>query len=238
MRKFVVAITAALIVSGTAWAADVAVDGGDNYAVPNLAAPFPNDQSTLELMWDNGTRRWSVVWLGEVGPSIWVANDFDASTLKTTYAKILKYKYYTRGAWPNEGWEGMRFAFYGFKGGVPGSMLWPTSGGGYFFKPNVGDIQSHIWVEFDINWTCPSVKFVAAQEQFYAYPYCDPFSLDNNTTFRNHSWQYSQGNWQLFPLDENLAPYRNLMIRVFVEPGQTFPGVAPSSIGRVKALYY
>ena len=81
MRKFVVAITAALIVSGTAWAADVAVDGGDNYAVPNLAAPFPNDQSTLELMWDNGTRRWSVVWLGEVGPSIWVANDFDASTL-------------------------------------------------------------------------------------------------------------------------------------------------------------
>jgi hypothetical protein len=28
------------------------------------------------------------------------------------------------------------------------------------------------------------------------------------------------------------------MIRVWIEPGQTFPGVSPSSIGRVKALYY
>ena len=235
MRKFVVAITAALIVSGAAWAADVAVDGGDNYAVPNLAAPFPNDQSTLELMWDNGTRRWSVVWL-EGYQASWVGNDFDASTLKTTYAKILKYKYYTRGDWPNEGWEGMRFAFYAFKGGVPGSMLWPTSGDPYFFKPSAS-IEGHIWVEFDVDWTCPSVKFVAAQEQFYTYPYCDPFSVDNNTTFRNHSWMYRGGAWSLLTLDTDPV-YRNLMIRVWVEPGQTFPGVAPSSIGRVKALYY
>jgi len=236
MRKFVVAITAALIVSGTAWAADVAADGGSAKA-PAFAAPFPNDQSTLELMWDNGTRRWSVIWL-EGYQASWVGNDFDASTLKTTYAKIMKYKYYTRGAWPNEGWEGMRFAFYGFKGGVPGSMLWPTSGNPHFFKPSAS-IEGHIWVEFDVNWTCPSVKFVAAQEQFYTYPYCDPFSVDLNPTNLGHSWQYSQGAWGPLNLNfEGVGPYRNLMIRVWVEPGQTFPGVAPSSIGRVKALYY
>jgi hypothetical protein len=236
MREFVVAVTTALIASGTAWAADVAVDGGDNYTAPHLAAPAPYNPATMELTWDNGQRRWSVCW-PEGSPNSWVGNDFDASTLKTTYAKILKYKYYTRGAWPNQTWEGMRFAFYSFKGGVPGSMLWPTSGTPHFFKPNAG-IDSHIWVEFDVDWICPSVKFVAAQEQFYDYPYCDPFSLDNNTDFVGHTWAYLQGQWQPFPEYSNLTPYRNAMVRVIVEPGQTFPGVAPSSIGRVKALYY
>jgi hypothetical protein len=217
------------------WAADVAADGGGHYAVPNVHAPF--NPATMELQWDNGLRRWSVCWRqGE--QNAWVANDFDVATLKTTYAKILKYKYYTRGAWPNEGWEGMRFAFYGFRGGVPGSMLWPTSGDPYFFKPNNSNIQSHIWVEFDVDWTCPSVRFVAAQEQFYDYPYCDPFSLDNNTDFVGHTWRYYQGIWEAFPEYPNLTPYRNAMIRVWVEPGQEFPGVTPSSIGRVKALYY
>jgi hypothetical protein len=78
---------------------------------------------------------------------------------------------------------------------------------------------------------------LAAQEQFYNYPNCDPFALDNNTTFRGHSWQYYEGSWA--PYERSTDPvYRNLMIRVWVEPGQEFHGVAPSSIGRVKALYY
>ena len=233
--KYLAFIVALAFMTAPAWAADVVADGGSSRA-PAFAAPVPNDQSTLELKWDNGLRRWSVVWNPGFQGS-WVGNDFDASTLKTSYAKILKYKYYTRGAWPNTGWDGMRFAFYSFKGGVPGSMLWPTSGNPHFFKPSAG-IQAHIWVEFDVGWTCPSVKFVAAQEQFYNYPNCDPFSLDNNTSFRGHSWLYFEGTWQPFPDYENLTPYRNAMIRVWVETGQEFPGVAPSSIGRVKALYY
>ena len=233
MSKFVLAIGAALLLGGSSWGADVALDGGGNAAHGFMAAA-PYNPATMELAWDNGLRRWSIAWY--TGSDSWVGNDFDASTLKTTYAKILKYKYYTRGNWPNEGWDGMRFAFFSFKGGVPGSMLWPTSGSPYFFKPS-GGIQAHIWVEFDVNWTCPSVKFVAAQEQFYNYPTCDPFSVDNNTVFRGHSWEYYEGSWS--PFESSTDPiYRNLMIRVWVEPGQTFPGVAPSSIGRVKALYY
>jgi hypothetical protein len=233
MRNGLFIAVSVLALCAAAWGADAALDGG--YApAAGIAAPTARDQASLELMWDNGTRRWSMAWY--TGGDSWVGNDFDVSTLKTTYAKILKYKYYTRGAWPNEGWEGMRFAFYSFKGGVPGSMLWPTSGSGYFFKPSAG-IQAHIWVEFAIDWTCPSQKFVAAQEQFYNYPTCDPFSIDNNTSPRNHSWQYYQGSWSPFT-QSNVEPYRNLMIRVWVEPGQEFPGVAPSSIGRVKALYY
>jgi hypothetical protein len=232
--KYCAFIAVLAFLTAPAWGADVVADGG-NTTTPYLAAPTPRDQASLELMWDNGQRRWSVAWY--TGSGTWVGNDFDVSTLKTTYAKILKYKYYTRGAWPNEGWEGMRFAFYAFKGGVPGSMLWPTSGSPYFFKPSAG-IQAHIWVEFAIDWTCPSQKFVAAQEQFYNYPICDPFSLDDNTSFVGHSWEYIQGQWAPFTEYSNLAPYRNVMIRVWVEPGIEFPGVTPSSIGRVKALYY
>jgi hypothetical protein len=115
-------------------------------------------------------------------------------------------------------------------------MLWPTSGHPYFFKPSNPDIQSHIWVEFNIDWTCPSVKFLAAQEQFYNNPTCDPFSVDNDTNFKGHSWEYAQGQWS--PLSTSADPYKNLMVRLWIEPGQEFPAVAPSSIGRVKALYY
>jgi hypothetical protein len=232
MKIFASAI-AFIAVAAPLWAADFVADGGYG-AAPGPAAAA-SDQSTLELMWDNGQRRWSVAWY--TGADYWVGNDFTISTLKTSHVKILKYKYYTRGAWPNQGWEGMRFAFYNFGGGVPGSRLWPTSGGGYFFKPSAG-IEGHIWVEFDIGWTCPSQGFVAAQEQFYNYPNCDPSSLDNNTSFVGHSWEYSQGSWRPFVEYPNLTPYRNVMIRVWVETGYTFPGIEPSSLGRVKALYY
>ncbi len=232
--KYLAFIVALALMTAPAWAADVVADGGSSRAHA-FAAPVPNDQSTLELLWDSGKRGWSIAWY--TGADTWVGNEFDVSTLKTSYAKILKYKYYTRGAWPNEGWDGMRFGFFNFRGGVPGSMLWPTGGSPYFFKPS-GGIQAHIWVEFNIDWTCPSVKFVAAQEQFYNYPTCDPFSVDNNTTFVGHSWLYQEGSWAPYQAEGVTAPYRNLMIRIWVETGQEFPGVAPSSIGRVKALYY
>ncbi|UCH77863.1 MAG: hypothetical protein JSU81_09070 [Candidatus Coatesbacteria bacterium] len=233
MKIWVVLLTGVLAAAGATWAADVAVDGGPYGSSPAVSAPVPTDQSTLELKWDNGLRRWSVAWY--TGAGSWVGNDFDISTLDTSYVKILKYKYYTRGAWPNQGWEGMRFAVYNFGGGVPGSRLWPTSGSGYFWRPS-GGINAHIWVEFDVNWTCPSVKFLAAQEQFYNWPQCDPFAVDNNATFLRHSWQYYGGQWQ--PYAGSSDPYYNLMIRVWVETGVEFPGVEPSSIGRVKALYY
>jgi hypothetical protein len=233
--KLMTALILGLAIAAPLWAADVFFDGGGYTPGPALTEPASYDQSTLELKWDNGTRKWSLAWYTGAG---WVlGNDFDVSTLKTSYVKVSKYKYYTRGAWPNQGWDGMRFAIYNFGGGVPGSMLWPTGGSGYFFKPNAG-IEGHIWVEFDINWVCPSLKFLPSQEQFYNYPHCDPWSVDTNTTFMGHSWLYSSGTWQPYEVSGVSAPYRNLMIRVWVETGQEFPGIAPSSLGRLKALYY
>jgi hypothetical protein len=233
MRNILLVAASALVACGAAWAADVAADGGYS-ASPNFSAPTPHDQATLELKWDNGTRRWSVAWY--TGGDSWVGNDFGTSTLKTTHVKILKFKRYSYSDWPNTGWDGFRIGFFNFRGGVPGDMLWPTGGTGYYFRPS--GLSGHVWVECDINWTCPTVAFVAAEEQFYNWPTCDPFALDNNTTFLKHSWQYYGGSWSPVEFPEEWGPYRNLMIRVWVETGQEFPGVAPSSIGRVKALYY
>ena len=117
MKRLTVVILG-LAVAAPLWAADFAFDGGGYATSPGFAEPAFYDQSTLELSWDNGERRWSVAHY--TGAGHWVGNDFKVSTLKTSYVKILKYKYYTRGAWPNQQWEGMRFAFYNFGGGVPG----------------------------------------------------------------------------------------------------------------------
>ncbi len=229
MKRLVLILALA---AAQAWAADVAMDGAAVPAAAGWRTAAPADGTTLELMWDNGTRRWSVAWY--TGADAWVGNDFDIRTLKTEYVKILKFKFYTRDNWPNTQWDGFRIAFYNFYGGVPGSRLWPTGSPGYFFRPS--GLTGHVWVECDINWVCPSRAFVAAENQFYNHPNCDPFSVDSNETFREHSWEYYEGTWA--PLSTSADPYRNLMLRLWVETGYTFPGVAPSSMGRVKALYY
>ncbi|HUU56647.1 MAG TPA: hypothetical protein VMW93_04840, partial [bacterium] len=86
MKRLTVVILG-LAVAAPLWAADVIVDGGGYATSPGFAEPTTYDQSTLELSWDNGTRRWSVAWI--TGAGAWVGNDFDATTLKTTHVKIL-----------------------------------------------------------------------------------------------------------------------------------------------------
>ncbi|MGD8718309.1 MAG: hypothetical protein PVH29_05745 [Candidatus Zixiibacteriota bacterium] len=234
MGKSILCTLSVLLICASAWAADVVVDGSGYNTSPSPGYMTPTyDQSTLELGWDNGTRRWSIAWY--TGAGSWAGNDFDVSTLKTEYAKILKFKFYTRDTWPNQTWDGFGIGFYGYSGGVPGSMLWPTSGGsGYLFIPS--GASGHVWVECDIDWVCPVVKFVAGFHQYYNYPNCDPFSVDTNDSSLGHSWKYYGGTWS--PLSTSGDPYQNLMLRVWIEDGQTFPGITPSSVGRVKALYY
>ncbi len=221
---------AALILASVvgAWSADCIVDG----APLHFTAPAPAGRdATIELKWDNGTVRWNICWYS--GSDTWVGNDFDLSTI-SSYKAILKYKFYTRVDWPNGRWDGVRIGFFAFSGGVPGARLWPTSGSGYFFKPN-STAPRHVWVACDINWTCPTSKFLAGQEQFYNYPNADVFALDDNPVFMRHSWQYLRGAWSLFD-QPNLAPYRNAMLRIFVDDETV--NVSPTSLGRVRALYY
>ena len=59
--------------------------------------------------------------------------------------------------------------------------------------------------------------------------------IDNNPTFTGHSWRRSSGTWSPFEFESTL-PYRNVMIRVVVDDETV--NVSPTSLGRVKALYY
>ena len=221
-----ITLAAALICMGVvgAWSADSIVDGGSSRFA---AAAAPGSDATLELKWDSGTVRWWLIWY--TGADTWVGNDFDVSTV-AAYAAVQAIKLQARYDWPNLGWDGFRLGIFAFAGGVPGSLLW----GPKFVKPT----GSTGWKEFTVGWTLPTgvYQFVAAQEQYYNWPpNGDAFGIDNNPRFLGHSWQYLRGAWSPFE-QSNIAPYRNLMIRVIVNNSTL--AISPVSIGRVKALYY
>lgn len=224
----------AFILTGVegAWSADCIVDGAPSrFTAAPAVAPAGRD-ATLELKWDNGILQYYLAFYS--GAGAWVGNDFDVSTISTS-VPILKYKFYTTDVWPNEGWDGVGVAFYNFVGGVPGSLVWPTSGKSHFFKPGSGG-PDVAWAECDVNWKCPFTKFLAAHDQIYSYPRGDPCGLDNNPTCMGHSWYnwlFTEG-WELYRLP-GTYPYWNFMIRVLVDDTTA---VAPTSLGRVKALYY
>ena len=226
MRE-VAAIAAAALTITVAGAADHVVERAP--ADPAVAAPRGRD-GMLELQWDSGKPSWLITWRS--GAGVWVGNDFDVSTVKT-YPYIQKVRFYSTPTWPNGSWEGFYLAVYSFAGSVPGSMMWPAGGRGKYVR---GTTTGYGWQNFDVGWALPSGvrKFVAAVEQFYDYPNCDPHLVDDNATFRKHSWAYYQGNWN--PLS-NKTGYYNLMLRVIVDDDHN-PGVAPATVGRVKALYY
>ena len=105
----------------------------------------------------------------------------------------------------------------------PGARIW----GPRFVK---GSGRGYPWCDFGVNWSLPKGirKFVAAVGQCYNYPNVDPYCLDTGPPQRR-GWTYDLGTWQ------RLESESNLMLRVVM---QGDIGVAPTSLGRVKALYY
>ncbi len=227
MKRFALVIGLVACVAAGAWAADVVVDRAQ--ASPSVVE-VPGYDDTVELSWDSGFGRWWLIWY--TGADTWVGNDFDVATVKT-YGGLKTMRVQLRNNWPNTQWDGGRIAVFAFRGSVPGSIMWPTGGTPKFVMPT----GATGWKDFDITYVLSGTKkFMAGWEQFYNYPNADPFMLDNNPTFMEHSWQYLSGQWQPFSQD-NVLPYRNVMIRMIVDNDQN-EAVAPSSIGRVKALYY
>jgi hypothetical protein len=145
-----------------------------------------------------------------------------------TYPHIQSMKLYTSNTWPNTSWDGFRLGVYSMGGGVPGSLLW----GPEFVMPTIRG-----WNTFSVDWTLPSgqKRFLPAIEQYYNYPNCDPHTVDNSTVDNGHNWVYYGGTWGKY---SNSTPgYYNIMIRVIMD-NEHNPGVEPTSVGRVKALYY
>lgn len=181
-------------------------------------------RGTLELRWDNGEHQWNLSWY--TGRAYWACNDFSIATI-TTYREIDRIRVFSNSDWPNIGWDGFRLGVFAFSGSAPGSLLW----GPRFV---VGSGTGHVWCDFTIDWVLPAgySAFVAGVEQFYDYPNNDPWTVDSNRPFMQHSWAYISGRWA--PL-AGYEGYRNLMLRVVVEEPLA---VTPTSVGRVKALYY
>lgn len=219
-----VLVISTALAAAAAFAADYVVERAPSHF--GALAP-PGCDATLELKWDSGTTKYWVAWY--TGAGSWAGNDFDISTVGA-YSRVKALRFMTCVEWPNAHWEGFRVGIYLFSG-VPGELLWPTGGGGYFFKPT-GPTG---WKDVPVDWKLPyGVKrFVGAVEQYYDYRNCDPFFIDDNPTFLGHSWQYYGGRWRLFSQSQFL-PYRNVMVRVVVEDTVA---ITPTSIGRVKALY-
>lgn len=220
-RVIVFVALAALWVAG-AWGSDAVVSPP---APAVSAAPVDNSDTVLELKYDTGTQSYFVGWFS--GAGAWVGNDFDISAI-SDYRAIVRIRVYSTPVWPNGRWDGFNVGVYAFAGGQPGSLLW----GPKYFKPAR---TGYGWCNCAVGWTLPAVNktFVAAFEQFYNMPNMDPYALDNNPTYAGHSWQYYAGIWR--PLT-GFGAYRNLMLRVVVN--NVTVGVAPTSVGRVKALYY
>jgi hypothetical protein len=185
-----------------------AVDYGD--AKPLL----PGDGSEW-LVWDNGTPNNINVTL----PG-WIGHEFDVSTLEN-YSYVNRFRMYMR-AWPNRRWDGGRIGIFGISGGVPGSLLWGPS----FVMPT-----REGWNDFDVDYFLGSrAKFLAFWDQYYNYPDGDTLCFDTGPS-RTGKWLYSGGSWGPY-----IGVNANLMLRVQVDDEHN-PAVAPSSLGRVKALY-
>ncbi len=87
--------------------------------------------SEYELKWDDGTLRYLFNFIP--GPGAWLGNDFDTATLAAPYVGRLRVAAY-RGY--NNSWDGFRVALWAFDG-VPGSMIWPTSGTSQYVLPTL-----------------------------------------------------------------------------------------------------
>jgi len=192
-----------------------ALDYGGLEPYRDRAWPLSGDGSVW-LYWDNGTASGTNVTL-----SGWVGHDFDVTPLEN-YTYVSGFRMYMR-AWPNRRWDGGRIGIYSFQGGIPGSLLW----GPRFVMPT-----QEGWNDFEADcFLGDRRKFLACWDQFYNYPNCDTLCFDTGPR-RSHQWLYYEGAWAEFR-----GPNGNLMLRVQVDDEHN-PGVAPASLGRVKALFW
>jgi hypothetical protein len=223
MKNFALVAGLLAVIAAGAWAADMAVEK----APPATSIETsPGYDATVELKWDNGATAWLIAWY--TGAGTWVANDYDISTIKT-YPYVKTIRFMSGPAWPNGTWDGFRLGVYARVGGVPGSLIWGP-------KFAIGTSSNYAWHDFAVDWSLPSglKTFLPAIEQYYNYPNCDPHVCDNNSTFLQHSWVYYGGSWSP---NTNGTGYFNIMLRVVMD-NEHNPGVLPTSVGRVKALYY
>lgn len=193
---------------------------------------------TEELSWDSGKKSYSICWYDY--SNHWLAVDFDASEISAT-PLITKARFFTRDDWPNEGYDGFEVAILSWSDehnepDSPESIIWPETGEAQMFVPG-GLPHGDVWADIQVNWICPSYRFVVAVNQYYDEPDCDPLALDDNKQPSGHSWMYVTNEWGPYDPSSLNIDYANLMIRAVVQDMGMEHTFAPASFGHIKALY-
>jgi hypothetical protein len=111
--------------------------------------------------------------------------------------------------------------------------VWPGNGIPQFVIPEGGPEGGgyYNWYEFPVGWPPSDMRrFAAGQEQFFDWPECDPFCFDDGgaSGVETHTWFGYDGVWS------KAEEPNNLMLRVVAG---YYGAVAPTSLGRIKALY-
>jgi len=216
----------ALIIAGLvlgaagAWAADTV-------AAPPHGGPFTprgGTDATLELAWDNGVP-FADAGAFFTGADKWGGVDFDITTL-SSYHYVASGKIYYWPGFPNNEFEGNRMAVWSFVGGNPGSIL---------HGPTFVRATAFGWNAYAADYNLgATTAFVLGFEQYYNYPYCDPIYTMSSTGTPSHSWYYYGGVWR--PMNQMGYGNYPLMYRAIMND-TGFAAVAPTSFGRVKAMY-
>jgi hypothetical protein len=192
----------------------------------------PARKGQVELKYDSGIPY--VIVAFNNGADMWVGNDFNTSDHSSGYPRIDSIRWYCYDAWPPPpGFDGSYLAIYNFTNGAPGSMIWPTDSNPMWIVPSDNGFQ-----DFTVDWRTTTHTFVAANNQYNDFPYCDPFLTDDNLVDQNHSWVASGSTWQRFKdndaLQETTGGYNNLMMRVIITPSSE---IESDSLGGIKAMY-
>jgi hypothetical protein len=123
------------------------------------------------------------------------------------------------------GWEGFNLEIWNWDeaAATPDKRVW---------GPKVFTYDHGEWVSYKgINyWWKSTDPFVILVKQREGYPNCDTIFCDPKRTEPNPNWSYFRTNWYPFEVVNG-----DLMLRAYY--GESFPGVAPTSLGRVKSLF-
>ncbi len=211
MNARVVITLAALVAAAAAWGADITVTSKPAAAPAGPQAPNPRGtDGTMELKWDSGSPGYYIQWY--TGSGAWVMNQFDTATI-SGYNHVDSVRFYAQS---------------------PGTGRIKVASGSQVWGPEFRTCTAAGWNELSVDWTLPggATDLGVYWEQFYNYPSGLGFYLDGQNGTGSHSWYYYNG-W--YPITSLGYGNRAVLLRAVVSNNS---GVAPSSLGRVKALYF
>lgn len=188
-------------------------------AIAILACAAAAQAADYELKWDNGVM--SMSFGGSVN---YYGHDFDLTNYNPRSIKYIRV--YSSGLAYNGQWDGFDVALFDFTNGYPGELLWgPT----FVIGSGSPDPRGHTWCDFPVGYTLPTgkTKVIATMTNHDNAPNVDPICVADSPP--QHQWWRSGANqWARY---ESTG---NIMIRLIVSDNV---GIAPASLGRVKALY-